>query len=146
MQSVPARTTAQPRPVTSCGSKFRLLQRTGTRRWSVTSFGVQSVYYWAPVLQNCGLPCCAVQGTRGSVFEGSYPVSDSFSALVLNSGQWQVPDASFASFNVQVPNSGQLQASVCRGASCDYYFTRVFPTAVCCARNQRLSLRGQAVR
>ena len=98
--------------------------------------------YWYPTVVSYKLRCavcqlrlllgsrftklrCAVQATRGAVCEGSYLDSDSFSALVLNSGQWQVPDASFTSFSVQVPNSGQLQASVCKGASCEYYFTRV---------------------
>ena len=53
----------------SSGCKFRKLQRTGARQWSVTSFGVQSAsceYYFNSSFTKLR---CAVQGTRGSVCE-----------------------------------------------------------------------------
>ena len=143
----------------SSGCNFRKLQRTGARQWSVTSFGVQSAsceYYFTQVLQNCGVLCCA-RNQRLGVLLGSrftqlrcavgavnqFLIASVHGCSTAASGKFRVQVSKALAYRCPTVVSYKLRCAVCQLRVLLY--SSFLKTAVCCARNQRLSLRGQAV-
>ena len=154
----------------SSGCKFRKLQCAGARQWSVTSFGVQFAScecYPTQALQSCGVLCkepearCTwLEFYTTAVCRGcSEPVSDSFGTRVLSFTQLRCAVGAVNQFLTasvhgcstasgcklrKLERTGARQWSVTssgvQSASCEYYFTRVFPKLRCAVQGTRGSV------